>query len=328
MTARLCAANASLSSIQSMSCWRMPVVFSSFGIAAIGPTPMISGGTPATAKPTNRASGTAPNSRMRALGHHDRCACAVGRLRAVPGSDRAARREHRPQLREPFSAGVGTRALVAIDARRPCADPVPVEVGDSSLHVERRDLVGELAARLRGQRLAMRLERERVLRLARHVPLLGHLLRRQPHPVGDADVLVAREHVRVHREPAEQRDHAHALGARGDHHVRFAGADPVGGDRHRVQSRRAEPVDRHAGHARRQPREQHADPRDVHALLELGHRAADDHVLDPVAAAATEPCAVTLRRTCASSVSGRVVRNTPRGALPTAVRVAATMYAS
>ena len=39
-------------------------------------------------------------------------------------------------------------------------------------------------------------------------------------------------------------------------------------------------------------------------------------------------CASTRCSTCASSVSGRVVRYAPRGALPTAVRVAATMYAS
>ena len=36
-------------------------------------------------------------------------------------------------------------------------------------------------------------ERERVLRLAAHLPLLRHLLGRQAHAVGDADVLVALE---------------------------------------------------------------------------------------------------------------------------------------
>lgn len=36
-------------------------------------------------------------------------------------------------------------------------------------------------------------------------------------------------------------------------------------------------------------------------------------------------CAITLRMTWASMSSGRVLRNTPRGALPTGVRVAATM---
>lgn len=36
-------------------------------------------------------------------------------------------------------------------------------------------------------------------------------------------------------------------------------------------------------------------------------------------------CATTARKTCASMSSGRVLRNTPFGALPTGVRVAATM---
>ena len=36
-------------------------------------------------------------------------------------------------------------------------------------------------------------------------------------------------------------------------------------------------------------------------------------------------CATTLRSTCASMSSGRVLRNMPLGALPTGVRVAATM---
>ena len=36
-------------------------------------------------------------------------------------------------------------------------------------------------------------------------------------------------------------------------------------------------------------------------------------------------CAITLRRTCAEQVVGPGVRNTPRGALPTGVRVAATI---
>ena len=39
-------------------------------------------------------------------------------------------------------------------------------------------------------------------------------------------------------------------------------------------------------------------------------------------------CASTCLITCASSESGRVWRKAPRGALPTGVRVAATMYAS
>ena len=36
-------------------------------------------------------------------------------------------------------------------------------------------------------------------------------------------------------------------------------------------------------------------------------------------------CSMAARMTCASMSSGRVLRNTPRGALPTGVRVVATM---
>ena len=74
----------------------------------------------------------------------------------------------------------------------------------------------------------------------------------------------------------------------------------------------------------RQAREQQADARDVHALLVFGHRAADDHVLD-APGIDRRHLREHARSTCASSVSGRVDRNAPRGALPTAVRVAATM---
>ena len=42
----------------------------------------------------------------------------------------------------------------------------------------------------------------------------------------------------------------------------------------------AEPVDRHRGDAVGHPRLQGADAGDVHPLLRLGHRAAEDHVVD------------------------------------------------
>src|SRR6185437_2411087 len=60
MTARDCAAKASLSSIQSSRSCLMPVALSAFGMASFGPMPMISGGTPATENPTKRASGVKP----------------------------------------------------------------------------------------------------------------------------------------------------------------------------------------------------------------------------------------------------------------------------
>ena len=60
ITANACAANASLSSIQSIWSFVNPACFSAFGIAAIGPMPITSGRTPATAKETKRASGVSP----------------------------------------------------------------------------------------------------------------------------------------------------------------------------------------------------------------------------------------------------------------------------
>ena len=72
-------------------------------------------------------------------------------------------------------------------------------------------------------------------------------------------------------------------------------------------------------------RQQQPDARHVHALLRLRHRAADDHVVDR---RRVEPGALArapLFSTCASRSSGRTFLNMPRGALPTGVRVAATM---
>jgi hypothetical protein len=59
-------------------------------------------------------------------------------------------------------------------------------------------------------------------------------------------------------------------------------------------------------------------------LLALRHRAADDGVVDAVGSM-PGACATTDFSTWASMSSGRVLRNTPLGALPTGVRVAATM---
>ena len=187
-------------------------------------------------------------------------------------------------------------------------DLVRREVRRVLAHGDRADLGAEFAGRLRGERLLVRRQRERVLVLARDLPLRRDLLGREAHAVRDADVLVAREHRLVDREPPEHRDHAHALGARRDHDVRLAGADPVGRDRHRVQAGRAEAVDRHAGHAVRQAGQQHADARDVHALLVLGHRAADDHVLDALGVDAPAPAparsSARARAACPAASSG------------------------
>jgi hypothetical protein len=65
ITASACAANASLNSMSFMSCNDSPARVSAFGIAWMGPTPMMSGATPAVANDTNRASGRRPNASAR-----------------------------------------------------------------------------------------------------------------------------------------------------------------------------------------------------------------------------------------------------------------------
>jgi hypothetical protein len=98
----------------------------------------------------------------------------------------------------------------------------------------------------------------------------------------------------------------------------------VGGQRHRLQSGRAEAVDGLRRHRVRQPGQQRADAGHVHALLALRHRAADDDVVDPAGIDARRLGDDRAQHVRQQS-SGRVLRNTPRGALPTGVRVAATM---
>src|SRR5690349_10315113 len=137
------------------------------------------------------------------LACQDQRAGAVARLRAVARGDAAhsralaARvlrgREHGSQLREPLERGVGARAFVERDRPRPRALRAVREPGETLEHIDRRDLLAEPARRLRLQRARARLERERVLPSAPHLPRRRALPRRQPHPVGDADVLVAGE---------------------------------------------------------------------------------------------------------------------------------------
>ena len=62
MQARLCAANASFSSIKSRFGARRPARASAFFVAGIGPSPMKAGSTPAVAETTKRASGVTPDA--------------------------------------------------------------------------------------------------------------------------------------------------------------------------------------------------------------------------------------------------------------------------
>ena len=144
----------------------------------------------------------------------------------------------------------------------------------------RSDFIGEFAVRDAGQRLGMACGGECVLFFARHFPLLGDFLGGDAHAVGDADVFVL-ENTRIEdRVITHHRHHAHAFGTAADHQVGFAEADAIRRHRNRLQPGGTEAVDRHRRHDVRQTGQQHGDARDVHALLGLGHRAADHGVVD------------------------------------------------
>jgi hypothetical protein len=145
ITASDCAANASLSSIQSRSSWRTPAWVSTLGIAFIGPIPMISGGTPATAKLTKRASGFMP---------YFLSAFSLIRTTAAAPSDIC---ELLPAVTEPRAAKtVVSLPSVSIDesaaAPRRCppracdARPARGEVGRRGVDLVGQDLLAEAPA--------------------------------------------------------------------------------------------------------------------------------------------------------------------------------------
>ena len=127
----------------------------------------------------------------------------------------------------------------------------------------------------------MRSERELVLRVTTHLPLLRDLLSGQAHAVSDAHVIFALEDRRRQgRRVAHHRHHTHAFYASGDHHVGLANANAVRRHLHGRQARCAKAIHGDAADAVRQPGQHRADARDVQALLRLRNGAAADDVFD------------------------------------------------
>ena len=214
------------------------------------------------------------------LAGQDQRACAVAGLRAVARRHAAARGEHGPELGQAFERGVGAGAFVQVHGAGLGDDFPGGQVGHALQHVDGCDFVGEFARLLRLDGAHVRLQREGVLHLARHLPLLGHLLGRQAHAVGNADVLVLGEHLGIERGLATTHGHhAHGLGTTGDHHVGLAHADAVGGHLDGRDARSTETVDGDAAH-RVAEGQAGGDTCHVHALLAFGEGAADDGVFD------------------------------------------------
>jgi len=125
----------------------------------------------------------------------------------------------------------------------------------------------------------MAAQRERVLLGARDAGFACVIFRDQTGR--KIDVGIAFDQRRVRRDlVAAHRHEAHRLGAAGDDRRGRAAHDPLGGVGDRLQARRAEAIDGDGRRGDRNARAQARDPRHVHALFRLGHRAPHDHIVD------------------------------------------------
>ncbi len=161
---------------------------------------------------------------------------------------------------------------------------------------DRNELVGEASRLVGGGPAALRLERERVLILARHAPPLGDVLARLAHRLRREQL----GELRIREAPAERRVVQRPLGAiprlrrlrrdeRGARHRLLAARDEqiaVARD-HRVtraddrsEAGRAQPVDGDAADRVGKPREQRRHARDVAVVLAGLVRGAEPDVLD------------------------------------------------
>ena len=89
-----------------------PASARALGIATAGPIPMISGGTPATAKLTNRAIGLKAELAGFRFRHDQGGGGAVGHLRRVARRDGTLRMKDGLQLCQRLHRGVGARTFV------------------------------------------------------------------------------------------------------------------------------------------------------------------------------------------------------------------------
>ena len=188
--------------------------------------------------------------------------------------------ERRPQPPEDLERGVAPRPLVGGERDRPhrgAAAAVAVGgLGDP--HLDRDELFLEPSRVERGHRPLVAAQRERVLLVARDLRLAGVVLGDQPRREVDVGIVLHEAGVGRDLVPAHGNE-AHRLGAAGDDGVGPAHHDALGPVGDGLQAGRAEPVD---GDRRRLDGDAGAeagDAGDVHALLGLGHGAAEDDVL-------------------------------------------------
>ena len=234
MQASTCAANASFSSMRSMSASLSPARSRALAVAGTGPMPMVRGGTPATdqrhqpgQRPQPEPLGVAPGGSRRRRDAPSFWPLALPAVTVASGSGPA---HDRTQLAEHFERAVRPRVLVGVDD----------DVALAARHGHRHDLVGEPARLLRRDRPLVGAQRELVLLLARDAVFLRRFSAVSIIPPGTgkfsppavtrpraarraASVPVA-AYAPAHVRRVERRL-AHALGAARQHQVARPGLD-------------------------------------------------------------------------------------------------------
>ena len=159
----------------------------------------------------------------------------------------------------------------------PLSQPVGPAVDD--LERQRGDFLGKPARGDGVERALMAAQGERVLRLAADAALAGVVL---GHEAGaEIDVRVTVDERRVRRDlVAAHRHQAHRLGAAGNHGAGKPAHDSLGREGDRLESGRAEAIDRDGRCVNRHTGAQARDARDVEPLLRLRHGAPEYHVID------------------------------------------------
>ena len=210
---------------------------------------------------------------------HERGGAVVHAAR-IPRRHRPALAERRPKRRELLERRVRPRMLVALDV------------------ADRNELVVEAPRLVRRGPAPLALERERVLILAGHRELLGHVLAGLAHRLEREHRL----HLRIREPPAERRVPArlraaaeralglrvderragHRLGAARDEQIARPGANRVARPDDRREPGRAEPVHRDAGDLLGKAGEERGHARDVAVVLPRLVRGAEVDVLDLV----------------------------------------------
>ena len=125
----------------------------------------------------------------------------------------------------------------------------------------------------------MTAQRKFVGRFARDAEALRHPLGGQSHGEICVRIMIDQPRIRRNLVPAHG-NHRHRFRAAGDNHFRAAAHDALRRHGNRLQSGRAEAIDRHRRNFDRQPGAQRCDAGHVHPLLGLGHGAAEDHVFN------------------------------------------------